>query len=218
MSIEKYVFPEFRLSSLKLLRCLKLSTVEVLYSGLIKIFCIYWFPLQFWYGHWFLTKLLPASRLVIQLSKETKVKAGKKQMQLLWLFGTCLHLVWIWPVAPYNWSGLVYKQIVLNEGAEIINLLQFLSYFRVVMCRTHNEPRCLFGPYNDVSVCVCVYVSLYIHTSITWFTVTGFALHVSNYENLLPLSNIGLFLHPYWKFLKSCGICQTWLLVLKEAL
>lgn len=36
MSIEKCASTEFRLSSLKLLRCLKLSTVEVLYDGLIQ--------------------------------------------------------------------------------------------------------------------------------------------------------------------------------------
>lgn len=178
MSIEKYVFPEFRLSSLKLLRCLKLSTVEVLYSGLITIFCIYWFPLQFWYGHWFLTKLLPASKGDWWFSWAEKPKSKLVRSRcnfslVVWnLFTLGVNLA----CGTCNWRGLVLKQIVLNEGAEIINLVQLLSYFRAVMCRAHNEPRCLFGPCNDVSVCVSVcecmyYAHLYLYNMICSYGV-----------------------------------------------
>lgn len=137
---------------------------ETLYSrGVVQwfdtIFCIYWFPLKFWYGHRFLNKLLPASKGDWWSSwaakpKSKLVRSGCNFCLVVWnLFTLDVNLAC--GTSSCNWSGLVLKRVVLNEDAEIRKLVQLLSYSRAVMCRIHNEPRCL--ALVMMSPCVCVY-------------------------------------------------------------
>lgn len=144
---------------------------ETLYSrGVVwwfdTIFCIYWFSLQFWYGHWFLIKLLPASKGDWWSSwaakpKSKLVRSGCNFCLVVWnLFTLDVNLAC--GTSSCNWSGLVLKRVVINEDAE--KKAQTPGATSVILKSSDvQNPQWtkVSGSCNDFSVCIYIYTHQY---------------------------------------------------------
>lgn len=211
--MEKRAFPEFRLSSLKFLRCLKLYSRGVV-QCFDTIFYVIWFPFKFWYGHWLLIRCFPASTgTMIQLSSKPKSKLVGGRCNFCLVVGTCLCQVWVWPLVPLlelkwsgSWNNSSSRRCWNKPGATSV----------VLTSSDVQNPQ-----WTKVYVwlllwCFCVCVCIYIYTPVQHdLQLQVLALNVSNRKKHSPLSAVGLFL---LMSLKSCGVRQAWLLVLKKAL